>query len=129
MGADFLYAFDRIFYLCPFRYFCAAKIHGPGEQHIRRKDGADANGDTKDLVIDKSGNFSIISEGESSIDSLDKDNIWQIFSFGPGLIEDGKVAVNGRSEVSQSMISNPRTAIGQISAHHYVIVVSDGHSR
>ena len=85
-----------------------------------------ATSDGEDLVIDDNGNFSIINENETSADSLNIDDISQILSFGPSLIEDGKIVVDSSSEVSQSKNSNPRTAIGQISALHYVIIVSDG---
>lgn len=78
------------------------------------------------LVIDSDGNFSIINEDEVSLSSLDTDNISQILSFGPALVEDGEVAVTTSSEVSKSMNSNPRTAIGQVSALHYMVIVSDG---
>lgn len=79
-----------------------------------------------DLIIDNSGNFSVLSESSLSIDSLDTSQISQIFSFGPALIENGEITVTNKSEVSQSMNSNPRTAIGQISSLHYIIIVSDG---
>jgi len=78
------------------------------------------------LVIDNEGDFSIISENETSLSSLDTSRIAQIISFGPSLIEDGEITVDASSEVSQSMTSNPRTAIGQISPLHYIIIVSDG---
>lgn len=84
------------------------------------------SGDNDALVVDNNGDFSIISEGEDELASLDTSSIWQAFSFGPALIEDGQITVDSSSEVSQSKSSNPRTAIGQISALHYVIVVSDG---
>ena len=53
-------------------------------------------------------------------------NIAQILSFGPALVENGEITVDSSSEVSRSMNSNPRTAIGQVSALHYIIIVSDG---
>lgn len=90
------------------------------------RDTADTSGDTEDLVIDTSGDFSIISENDTSVSSLNTDSIWQILSFGPALVEDGQVVVDSSSEVSQSMTSNPRTAIGEISPLHYIIIVSDG---
>ena len=86
---------------------------------------AEASGG-EDLVIDDNGNFSIINESETGIDSLNINDISQILSFGPSLIEDDKIVVDSTSEVSKSKNSNPRTAIGQISALHYVIIVSDG---
>ncbi|MDD3142168.1 MAG: phosphodiester glycosidase family protein, partial [Lachnospiraceae bacterium] len=82
--------------------------------------------DDEALVIDKDGNFSIVKESEVSAQTLNDEGSWQVLSFGPSLIEDGKITVDSNSEVSQSKSSNPRTAIGQISTLHYVIVVSDG---
>jgi exopolysaccharide biosynthesis protein len=84
------------------------------------------NGENDALAIDKNGNLSVVSEGEVSLDSLSDKGAWQVLSFGPGLVVDGKIAVNSSSEVGQSMSSNPRTAIGQISELHYVVIVSDG---
>jgi exopolysaccharide biosynthesis protein len=78
------------------------------------------------LAIDKDGNLSIIDESRTTMSSLVESGTWQVLSFGPALMEDGLITVDGSSEVSQSKSSNPRTAIGQISALHYVIIVSDG---
>lgn len=78
------------------------------------------------LLIDSDGNFSIADESSLVSGSLVSQGIWQGLSFGPALIENGQIAVNANSEVKQSMTSNPRTAIGQISALHYIFVVSDG---
>lgn len=86
----------------------------------------DTAGDAQDLVINDIGDFSIIDENETTVDSMDLDSIWQILSFGPALVEDSNIVVDENSEVSRSMASNPRTAIGMISPLHYVFVVSDG---
>jgi len=82
-------------------------------------------GDDGALVINAAGDFSVIHESQVSANSLTAD-ISQILSFGPSLIENGQITVSSSSEVSQSMSSNPRTAVGQISSLHYVIIVSDG---
>lgn len=92
---------------------------------VAYRDTARSSGDDETLVIDKNGNFSLINESQTSLDSL-SGSAWQILSFGPALIENGKIVVNSSSEVSQSMSSNPRTAIGQVSALHYIVIVSDG---
>lgn len=89
------------------------------------RDSPRAADDDKALVIDKTGNLSIIAESQVSLASLSS-NAWQVLSFGPGLVENGKIVVDSNSEVGQSMQSNPRTAIGQISALHYQVIVSDG---
>lgn len=86
----------------------------------------DTVGENQGLVIDKEGNLSVISESDTSLQSLVDKGAWQVLSFGPGLIENGQITVNSSSEVGQSMSSNPRTAIGQISKLHYIVIVSDG---
>lgn len=86
----------------------------------------DTASDSDGLVIDNDGNFSIIDESTTSLDSLDTDTIWQTLSFGPALVENGEIVVDSSSEVSQSKSSNPRTAIGQVSENHYIVIVSDG---
>ncbi len=77
------------------------------------------------LVIDNKGNM--YSVDERKYDALTFPySIYQVFSFGPTLIEDGNVVVEYSDEVGQSASSNPRTAIGMIEPLHYKIVVSEG---
>jgi len=84
----------------------------------------DTASDEDALVIDQEGNFQVADT--DTLESLDLSSIWQILSFGPTLIENGEITVDRNSEVDQAMTSNPRTAIGQISELHYIVVVSDG---
>lgn len=85
-----------------------------------------ATGNHEDLVIDAQGNFSIADESETSAQSLLDAGAQQVLSFGPVLVNNGEIAVAAGSEVELSLSSNPRTAIGQISALHYLVIVSDG---
>ena len=80
----------------------------------------------EDLVIDASGNFSIVTEGSVTAQALLDSGAQQVLSFGPGLVENGQIAVDTNEEVDQARSSNPRTAIGQIGEGHYVMVVADG---
>ena len=82
--------------------------------------------DQEDLVIWADGSFSLIREDEVSADELLSQGAWQVFSFGPGLAEDGEILVSADEEVDRAKASNPRTAIGIIEPGHYVLVVSDG---
>ncbi|KAF5070051.1 Phosphodiester glycosidase [anaerobic digester metagenome] len=84
----------------------------------------DSASENKALVIDQNGNFSIADENDVSMASLSEN--WQVLSFGPALVENGDIMVDSSSEVGQAKESNPRTAIGQISAGHYLVIVSDG---
>jgi exopolysaccharide biosynthesis protein len=90
------------------------------------RDSASSDEDQEDLVIYQDGSMDIVKESDVSAKELSDDGAVQIYSFGPGLVEDGKITVNSSDEVGQSMRSNPRTAIGMIETGHYVMVVSDG---
>jgi len=84
------------------------------------------SGNSDALVVNADGSFDIINESSSNAETLYAEGALQVFSFGPGLIDDGEIIVSNASEVSQSMGSNPRTAIGMIDELHYIFVVSDG---
>ena len=85
-----------------------------------------ANDGNDALIIDENGNFSIINESEVSAKELLDNGAWQVLSFGPGLIENGEIAVGENEEVSRAKTNNPRTSIGQVDELHYIIVVADG---
>lgn len=85
-----------------------------------------AQSNAEALVIGADGNFRIVTEGEVSADTLASEGAWQVFTFGPALLVDGQITVSSSDEVGRAMASNPRTAIGQISEGHYLLLVSDG---
>ena len=78
------------------------------------------------LCIYADGTMQIIDSSEATAEELVENGVWQAFTFGPALIEDGETAVSENDEVGKAKASNPRTAIGIIDANHYVFVVSDG---
>lgn len=84
------------------------------------------NSSSEALAIYDNGNMEILDESDIDATTLLSDGVTQLFSFGPGLIENGQISVSAGQEVDQSMKSNPRTAIGMISPLHYIFVVSDG---
>ena len=79
-----------------------------------------------DLAILTDGSFRFIEENETSFEELAELSPWQVFSFGPALLENGEIQVKKGQDVGQSMASNPRTAIARVSNNHYYFVVSDG---
>lgn len=88
----------------------------------------DAAGAGEALVIGADGSFSIVDQGVVSAEDLLAAGARQVLSFGPALVVDGQVAVDGDDEVSKARSSNPRTAIGQVGQGHYIFLVSDGRS-
>lgn len=80
----------------------------------------------EDLALDAEGNLFVIDESEVTAEELGAAGVQQAWSFGPALVVNGEIAVDSNDEVAQSKTSNPRTAIGQVSALHYIVIVSDG---
>lgn len=78
------------------------------------------------LCIYANGTMEIVNDRDYTADELVSIGVWQAFTFGPALIENGEVTVSVNDEVGKAMASNPRTAIGWIDANHFVFVVSDG---
>jgi exopolysaccharide biosynthesis protein len=71
------------------------------------------------------GSLEVIKESKTKLDSINNPrNVW---TFGPGLIKDGKISVTENQEIAgPHRINNPRTAIGIIDKNHYIFMVSDG---
>ena len=78
------------------------------------------------LCIFANGTMEIVNDRDYSADEPVSMGVWQAFTFGPALIENGTIAVDVNTEVGQAMSSNPRTAVGIIDTNHFVFVVSDG---
>ncbi len=80
----------------------------------------------EDLVVYPDGSFKIIKEKDVTAQELYDEGAWQVFTFGPALVENGEPSVDKNDEVYAHSVSNPRTAIGIIDDLHYVFIVSDG---
>ena len=86
----------------------------------------DVEGDEDVLCIYADGGMKVVDPSTVTAEELVEQGVWQAFSFGPSLIENGSIAVSENDEVGKAKTSNPRTAIGLIDENHYVFVVSDG---
>ncbi len=78
------------------------------------------------LAVNREGDLEIVNNSEVSGTTLIESGILQGFTFGPVLVEDGQITAIDDTQVSKK--TNPRTAIGQISALHYLFIVVDGRS-
>ena len=86
-------------------------------------------------VIYLDGTMEVYDETSTSAQELLDAGAWITLSFGPALVDDGAV-VEGIEDVEvDTNVGNhsiqgdqPRTAIGMISANHYILVVVDGRS-
>ena len=83
----------------------------------------------EDLVLFKDGSAKIVKEGDVSAEELLKEGAWQLFNFGPTLIDDHRdVSANSVTTTDVAGSRNPRTAVGLFEDLHYLFVVVDGRS-
>ncbi len=78
------------------------------------------------IVLKDNGEMATFPEAETNLQTLNQMQPWQVWSFGPVLMNGGNVVVTPTTKVPYELSSNPRTAIGQISQHQFMFVVSDG---
>lgn len=81
-----------------------------------------------DLVINKDGTWRFIEEKELSAKVLVTQGAWEVFSFGPVLIDDYKIVYDPTDNTGQGVTENPRTVIAFYDLHHYAFVLCDGRS-
>jgi exopolysaccharide biosynthesis protein len=87
------------------------------------------------LAFYTDGTMAVYDETTTSADQLLADGVWNTLSFGPALLADGQV-LSGIDEIEiDTNFGNhsiqgqqPRTALGMVSANHFVLVVVDGRS-
>ena len=85
----------------------------------------------EDLAIYADGTFEIFNEREYTLDEISAKGAWQVYSFGPGLVDKGVKIIQKGEEVGTAAQQNmnQRCAIGMISPLHYVFMVSNGRIR
>lgn len=83
----------------------------------------------EDLVVYTDGSMDVVRESDKTAQELIDAGAVQIFSFGPGLVENGEITVQENQEVERAQVTNPRTAVGMIEPLHYKFVVSDGRTQ
>jgi exopolysaccharide biosynthesis protein len=87
------------------------------------------------LALYADGSMKLYDETTTSADRLISDGVWNTLSFGPGLVENGKVIAGiDQVEVDTNFGNHsvqgqqPRTGIGLIENNHLLFVVADGRS-
>lgn len=84
------------------------------------------------LVMYKDGTADVMSEGAVSGKKLVRKGAWNVFSFGPVLVEDGKIRGGLEKPYQVDLLSGsisgkqPRTGIGILGKNHLLIVAVDG---
>ena len=80
-------------------------------------------------VLYKDGTMCTYRKGEVSLETIpDRDQIWQLWVFGPVLLYDGEMTTdfNAKDSIADR---NPRACIGYYEPGHYCFVAVDGRSK
>jgi exopolysaccharide biosynthesis protein len=75
------------------------------------------------LVMYNDGSMKAFSPEDFDVDSTLSSGVYQIWTFGPKLLQDGQAMTEFNSTVNKS---NPRTAVGYFEPGHYCFVVIGG---
>ena len=83
------------------------------------------------LALYEDGRMELYDETQTSGQQLLEDGVWNTFSFGPELIQNGEILPGLDQDYKVDLTGgvqkrNPRTAIGQIAPGHLIFVVADG---
>ncbi|MBO6039993.1 MAG: phosphodiester glycosidase family protein [Oscillospiraceae bacterium] len=85
------------------------------------------NSTTADIcVLYSDGRMEIYEPGEYEPEEIVKDGPWQIWHFGPSLLNDDGSARESFNISDALLITHPRTALGYYEPGHYCFVVVDG---
>lgn len=97
---------------------------------VKYRDSARKNGKDACFVIYSNGDTNIINERNANLDEEikkaydEKNEILQVYTFGPGLILNNEMITTSKEE--EDLVLNPRTAIGMVEPLHYMVVCVDG---
>jgi hypothetical protein len=75
------------------------------------------------LVMYNDGTMETFLKGEYDIDAILAKGVWQMWTFGPQLLNDGQPMTEFNSSVTRA---NPRAAVGYYEPGHYCFVAVDG---
>lgn len=88
--------------------------------------------DRECLVLYQDGTMGVRKESEVTGEELLKEGAWNVFSFGPVLVENGEIRPNlddsyKVDDINQSISgTEPRTGIGYLGKNHFLFLIVDG---
>jgi len=72
------------------------------------------------------GHIGTFAESSIPINDVLNDGAWQLWSFGPVLINDSVSVASVNDGLDRDAVNNPRTAFGMVSPNHFMFVCVDG---
>lgn len=87
------------------------------------------------LVMYRDGTVNVMQEGTVSGEELVEEGAWNVFSFGPTLVENGRICEGMEESYKVDLIGKnisgkqPRTGIGILGENHLLIITVDGRAK
>lgn len=78
------------------------------------------------LALYYDGTMETFKPDDFNMDAVKDKSPYQIWTFGPSLLDENGKALNSFPEYTKILWGNPRTSIGYYESGHYVIIVVDG---
>lgn len=77
-------------------------------------------------VLWHNGTVTSFAEKSTTAEELIEQGAWQLWSFGPVLVQNFSVVADANDGIPRNMINNPRSGFGWVSDHRYMFVTIDG---
>jgi hypothetical protein len=78
------------------------------------------------IALMADGSLISFKETTTSAQAMLDAGAWQLWSFGPVLIKDGTSVASVNDGLDRDAVENPRSAMGMVSANHFMFVCVDG---
>jgi hypothetical protein len=78
------------------------------------------------IVLNYDGSVNIYTEEEISIETIIDNGAWQLWSFGPVIIDNSISVASVNDGLGRSAVDNPRSAFGTVGTNHFMFVSVDG---
>lgn len=82
--------------------------------------------DRNAVALMNDGNLVTFREKDTSAEAMLEAGAWQLWSFGPVLVKNGVAVSSVNDGLDRDAVNNPRSAIGMVSANHFMFVCVDG---
>ncbi len=86
------------------------------------------SGYRSDVVLYNDGTVSTFLESTSTAQTEIDKGAWQLWSFGPVIVDDGASVADVNDGLDRDKYNNPRTAFGYVDVNHFMFVSVDGRS-
>lgn len=78
------------------------------------------------IMLRTDGSVVSFAEESTTVEALADDDAWQVWSFGPVLVKEGRSVADNDAWPDRNGVVNPRSAFGYLGPGHYMFVTVDG---